>query len=325
MRASALGSQPDGMRWCDRILERMTGSHKQNSIRSSRQSSPRRKRRLPKRVYIMRRVVVLLVTVLWIVVVWLSVAGEARALFQARNLQASSNAGAASRWKPTHFHDAQIERANTERSESAEHSENTHAEQDAQAIAALEAPLSDEQRHEILDKARQAAYEDNKTPVVLHYCVATNGNVGSAEGFANTVFRVLNNPQGWPRAGVIFAPTHDTNACEFTIMLAESSKLAEYSQGCSAEYSCRVGTDVIINKKRWDEAVEHWFAHGETLSQYRTMVLNHEVGHVLGHVDNETVCEGEGKRAPLMQEQSMDLRGCTPNAWPLDNELWTAY
>ena len=195
----------------------------------------------------------------------------------------------------------------------------------AQAIAALEAPLSDEQRHEILDKARQAAYEDNKTPVVLHYCVATNGNVGSAEGFANTVFRVLNNPQGWPRAGVIYAPTHDTNACEFTIMLAESSKLAEYSQGCSAEYSCRVGTDVIINKKRWDEAVEHWFAHGETLSQYRTMVLNHEVGHVLGHVDNETVCEGEGKRAPLMQEQSMDLRGCTPNAWPLDNELWTAY
>ena len=95
MRASALGSQPDGMRWCDRILERMTGSHKQNSIRSSRQSSPRRKRRLPKRVYIMRRVVVLLVTVLWIVFVWLSVAGEARALFQARNLQASSNAGAA--------------------------------------------------------------------------------------------------------------------------------------------------------------------------------------------------------------------------------------
>ena len=96
MRASALGSQPDGMRWCDRILERMTGSHKQNSIRSSRQSSPRRKRRLPKRVYIMRRVVVLLVTVLWIVFVWLSVAGEARALFQARNLQASSNAESAS-------------------------------------------------------------------------------------------------------------------------------------------------------------------------------------------------------------------------------------
>ena len=89
----------------------------------------------------MRRVVVLLVTVLWIVFVWLSVAGEARALFQARNLQASSNAGAASRWKPTHFHDAQIERANTERSESAEHSENTHAEQDAQAIAALAASI----------------------------------------------------------------------------------------------------------------------------------------------------------------------------------------
>lgn len=303
----------------------MTGSPKQNPPRPPRQSAPCRTRRLPKRVYIMRRVVVLLVTVLWVAFIWLSVAGEARALFRARNLQVSSNAGAASRWKPTQFRDAQIERANTERSESAGHSENTHAEQDAQAIATLEAPLSEGQRHEILDKARQAAYEDSRTPVVLHYCVATNGNVGSAKGFANTVFRVLDNPQGWPRAGVVFEETTDRNACESTITLAESSKLPEYSQGCSVDYSCRVGENVIINKKRWDEAVEHWFTHGETLSQYRTMVLNHEVGHVLGHVDNETVCEGEGKEAPLMQEQSMDLRGCTPNAWPLGNELWAAY
>lgn len=303
----------------------MTGLPKQNSPRPPRQSAPRRKRRPPKRVYIMRRVMVLLVAVLWVASIWLSVAGEARALFQAHNLQTSSSAGTASRWKPTQFRDAQIERANTGQNESARHDEKTHAEQDAQAIAALETPLSEEQRHEILDKARQAAYEDNKTPTTMRYCVATNGNVGSAEGFANTVFRVLDNPQGWPRAGVVFEETTDRNACEFTITLAESTKLPEYSQGCSVDYSCRVGENVIINKKRWDEAVEHWFMHGETLSQYRTMVLNHEVGHVLGHIDNETVCEGEGKKAPLMQEQSMDLRGCTPNAWPLDNELWTMY
>ena len=125
----------------------MTGLPKQNSPRPPRQSAPRRKRRPPKRVYIMRRVMVLLVAVLWVASIWLSVAGEARALFQARNLQTSSSAGTASRWKPTQFRDAQIERANTGQNESARHDEKTHAEQDAQAIAALDAPLSEEQRY----------------------------------------------------------------------------------------------------------------------------------------------------------------------------------
>lgn len=86
-----------------------------------------------------------------------------------------------------------------------------------------------------------------------------------------------------------------------------------------------MGADVIINKTRWDGAVQHWFDAGATLAQYRTMVINHEVGHALGHIDNETPCGGNKQAAPLMQEQSMFLKECSPNTWPLDSELWSTF
>lgn len=196
------------------------------------------------------------------------------------------------------------------------------ADADRRKIAALEAPISAADRTDILNKARQAALEDNKTPQQLKYCVSSRGNVGSVSGFANTIFRVLNNPRGWPRAGVIFTQGSGS-ACDFTIYLSAPNQMTTFSEGCSNTYSCRVGNDVIINAKRWNKGIDNWLAAGGTLSQYRTMVINHEVGHRLGHIDNETTCAGAGKAAPLMQEQSMHLDGCSPNSWPLDNELWT--
>ncbi len=61
------------------------------------------------------------------------------------------------------------------------------------------------------------------------------------------------------------------------------------------------------------------------LAQYRTMVINHEVVHALGHIDNETPCGGDKQSAPLMQEQSMFLKECSPHPWPLDGELWSTF
>ena len=153
------------------------------------------------------------------------------------------------------------------------------------------------------------------------YCIAGKGIVGALDGFANTVSRVLNDPRGWPRAGATFVKG-DGDACNFTVVLSEAKYMQTFDSGCSAEYSCRVGDNVIINLDRWNGGIGNWMEAGGNLARYRTMVINHEVGHALGHIDNETTCAGAGKPAPLMQEQSMHLDGCTVNEWPLDVELW---
>ena len=188
-------------------------------------------------------------------------------------------------------------------------------------VEALAASISDDESATIKAKADETAHNSGKPVTQYTYCIAGKGNVGVLDGFANTVYRVLNDPRGWPRAGATFVKG-DGDACNFTVVLSEAKYMQTFDSGCSAEYSCRVGDNVIINLDRWNGGIGNWMEAGGNLARYRTMVINHEVGHALGHIDNETTCAGAGKPAPLMQEQSMHLDGCTVNEWPLDVELW---
>ena len=187
-------------------------------------------------------------------------------------------------------------------------------------------PLTDDERAAILSKAEQTATESGNELITYTYCVASKGEVGDLTEFSDTVFSTLNDPRGWPRAGAVFqeADGTDPNACSMTLTLAAADQMTSFSTECSDEYSCRVGNDVVINVDRWNNATEGWLNAGSTVSRYRTMVINHEVGHRLGHLDNELTCSAVNQPAPLMQQQSMDLLGCTPNEWPLDEELWVS-
>lgn len=191
-------------------------------------------------------------------------------------------------------------------------------------------PLTADERADILAKAEQTASESGNGLITYTYCVASKGEVGDLTEFSDTVFSTLNDPRGWPRAGAVFQenegadPNADPNACSMTLTLAAADQMTSFSTECSDEYSCRVGNDVIINVDRWNNATEGWLNAGGTVERYRTMVINHEVGHRLGHLDNELTCPAVNQPAPLMQQQSMDLLGCTPNEWPLDEELWVS-
>lgn len=187
-------------------------------------------------------------------------------------------------------------------------------------------PLTDDERAAILSKAEQTATESGNELITYTYCVASKGEVGDLTEFSDTVFSTLNDPRGWPRAGAVFqeADGTDPNACSMTLTLAAADQMTSFSTECSDEYSCRVGNDVVINVDRWNNATEGWLNVGGTVSRYRTMVINHEVGHRLGHLDNELTCPAVNQPAPLMQQQSMDLLGCVPNEWPLDEELWVS-
>ena len=194
------------------------------------------------------------------------------------------------------------------------------------AADATAQPLTDAQRASIMERASAVAEASGNGVTAFTYCIAANGDVGSTVAFANTVYETLNDPRGWPRAGAVFTQVAD-DACvgaDMAIILAQAERMTDYSEGCSTEYSCRVGDDVIVNADRWNGGTDAWLGAGGTLARYRTMVINHEVGHRLGHIDNETWCTAPGAAAPLMQEQSMDLDGCVGNEWPLEDELWIA-
>ena len=189
------------------------------------------------------------------------------------------------------------------------------------ALRAQSAALSDEDKSRILDQAQKTAQNSGNPVIRYHYCVTTKGDVGSVDDFANAAFRILNDEHGWPRAGAVFERSTDGD-CDFDLVLSQASEMPSFSPSCSVEYSCRVDQNVIINDDRWKGAVRSWLDAGGDLARYRVMVINHEVGHRLGHIDNETTCAGEGQLAPLMQEQSMHLDGCKVNEYPLDSELW---
>ena len=77
------------------------------------------------------------------------------------------------------------------------------------------------------------------------------------------------------------------------------------------EVSCRGGRTIVVNLKRWLLGVP-WYA--DAPDEYRHMVVNHEVGHFLGH--GHVTCGRPGGPAPVMQRQTFGLDGCVRNAWP---------
>lgn len=74
----------------------------------------------------------------------------------------------------------------------------------------------------------------------------------------------------------------------------------------------------IINQDRWKGATPTWNNAKQSLRDYRHMVVNHEVGHWLDN--RHAYCGGKGKKAPVMQQQSVNL-GCEPHQWPLDSKV----
>ena len=163
---------------------------------------------------------------------------------------------------------------------------------------------------------RAAALAGQK--ITVTYSVSTRGAVtANMSEFKQQANATFNDARGWARMGVFFQEV--ATGGQFTLVLSEASQLPSFSAGCSAEYSCNVGRYVVINQDRWLGATTPWNAAGGSLRDYRHMVVNHETGHWLGH--GHRSCGGPGQPAPVMQQQSIGLQGCSFNPWPVENEL----
>jgi hypothetical protein len=147
--------------------------------------------------------------------------------------------------------------------------------------------------------------------------------------FAATVDGIVADPRGWTRSAN--APITDpaqkltnaswsfqrVNGANYSVRIRLATP-ATVDRLCGAMgmdtqgvYSCRYGTTILINLRRWLNGAPGFAMN---LAGYRIMVINHEMGHLLGFA--HMLCPAAGQPAPVMQEETIQLAGCQPNAYP---------
>lgn len=140
--------------------------------------------------------------------------------------------------------------------------------------------------------------------------------------FADAVHKTLNDPRSWAGQGAMTFERVSSGEARFVITLA--------SPGTTGAWCAKSGLDttvdnvscdsasterVMINAFRWAQGSETFGP--KAMYAYRQMLINHEVGHRLGH--GHVRCSTPGALAPVMQQQtkSLNIGGikCRPNPW----------
>jgi hypothetical protein len=147
--------------------------------------------------------------------------------------------------------------------------------------------------------------------------------------FAAAVDQIIAAPRGWTQSGqspITDAAQHMTNASwsfqrvsggdySVRVRLATPDTVDKlcgaYGMDMQGIYSCRFGQTEMINLRRWLRRADVFPAD---LTVYHAMVINHEMGYFLGF--DHMKCPSPGKMAPVMQQQTVSLDGCTPNGQP---------
>ncbi|MET7832673.1 DUF3152 domain-containing protein [Micromonospora sediminicola] len=150
-----------------------------------------------------------------------------------------------------------------------------------------------------------------------------NGSGEDVRAFGGAVQRALTGPGSWVDGGRLrLQRVAPGERYDFTIYLATRDTAGrlcgaggiDIRKGGVPYTSCRVPGKVVINLDRWRTSAPHLVAARMPLDAYRLYVVNHEVGHQLGH--HHEACPGAGRPAPVMQQQTLFLDGCRPNPWP---------
>ena len=168
------------------------------------------------------------------------------------------------------------------------------------------------------------AVVDGSSPVygsgpLQRFIVEVENGIGVDGGFfAQAVEATLADPRSWGSGGQmsfqrVGAAEAAGGAFEFKVSLVSPGSMETYCPGVGTGgyTSCRYADRAVINLARWATAVPDYAGDVATYRQY---VVNHEVGHIFGHGHQD--CPGAGQIAPVMQQQTLGLDGCTKNAWP---------
>jgi hypothetical protein len=149
---------------------------------------------------------------------------------------------------------------------------------------------------------------------VVRFMVEVEGglSIKGAE-FATFVTRVLNARRGWGGGEIGFRRVGRPPA-RFRVALTSPATTDRLCAPLDTQgiYSCHQDGRAILNYFRWKRGANSY--RGD-LDRYRIYLVNHEVGHALGHSAHRA-CPAAGARAPLMMQQTKGVAPCRANAWP---------
>lgn len=144
---------------------------------------------------------------------------------------------------------------------------------------------------------------------MIHYkCEIEEGIKYGLNTFSTLVFGILNHPKSW---GIRFIESENQ---DITIILSKGNTVKEI---CNLTgLSCANARDSIIyiNINRWLKGSKR---SGLNLDDYRTYLILHEMGHILGLSHLPVI---KCKKVPVMNQSTLGLKGGLPNQYPLKYE-----
>ncbi|MFD9013154.1 DUF3152 domain-containing protein [Streptomyces sp. NPDC059552] len=158
---------------------------------------------------------------------------------------------------------------------------------------------------------------------LVRYRVDVEQGLGlDAQLFAEAVHRTLNDDRSWGHGGSKTFERVPGGEADFVITLASPGTTGVWCAKSDLDTTVEnVSCDsarterVMINAFRWAQGSATYGP--EQMFAYRQMLINHEVGHRLGH--DHVNCRTPGALAPIMQQQtkSLTINGieCKPNPW----------
>jgi hypothetical protein len=130
--------------------------------------------------------------------------------------------------------------------------------------------------------------------------------------FAAFALATLNDQRSWAHGGrATFARTDGSADVRLVLASPETSAAMCRPLRTFGRLSCHQGDATVLTIYRWVRAIPEY---GTDRTGYRQYLVNHEVGHALGHAHQ--MCAGAGRLAPVMMQQTKGLNGCRPNPWP---------